>query len=71
MSKAKTKKNMRTELVFFFSSLKLSIRLISLYSRKISYIISITLKALKYNCKNIIEGKTQSFGGGRLDKIAY
>jgi len=33
--------------------------------------ISITLKALKYNCKNIIEGKTQSFGGGRLDKIAY
>ena len=70
MSKAKTKKNMRTELVFFFSSLKLSIRLISLYSRKISYIISITLKALKYNCKSI-EGKTQSFGGGRLDKIAY
>ena len=65
-AKAKTKKNMRTELLFF-SSLKLSIRLISLYSRKISYIISITLKALKYNCKNI-EGKTQSFGGGRLDK---
>ena len=70
MSEAKTKKNIRTELVFF-SSLRLSIRLISLYSRKISYIISITLKALKYNCKNIIEGKTQSFGGGRLDKIAY
>ena len=68
-AKAKTKKNMRTELLFF-SSLKLSIRLISLYSRKISYIISITLKALKYNCKNI-EGKNQSFGGGRLDKIAY
>ena len=67
MSEAKTKKNIRTELVFF-SSLRLSIRLISLYSRKISYIISITLKALKYNCKNIIEGKTQSFGGGRLDK---
>jgi len=70
VSEAKTKRNMRTELVFF-SSLKLSIRLISLYSRKISYMISITLKALKYNCKNIIEGKTQSFGGGRLDKIAY
>ena len=67
MGEAKTKKNIRTELVVFFSSLRLSIRLISLYSRKISYIISITLKALKYNCKNI-EGKTQSFGGGRLDK---